>query len=387
MNEEIFTLKRELEKSIDNSTKVLDIFKKLTSIPMTFEVLHSTHIGATVNKVRRSSDNQEVIKLGKSLVKKWKNTLHQSSSASSSSATANNNLTNNEDSTSNANSNHSSSNNGSSTNAATISNSNNINASNSTSNNNSNSNHANSFAEKGPAKTSGDNNNNGNKTSSSAGNGSQASRSSTVVPGQSSTASNQDDPGKPSTSSGSDKTKKPHLVQAEVPHTTDEVRLKLRQMLTNALRTPLPKEHKDEAFLDEEMLAVRIEECIFREFKATDIKYKNRCRSRVLNLQDSKNPYLRLNVLRGDIPAEKIAKMTAEEMASDELKRQREIFTKEAINDHQMALTSGTKTSEIKCNACKKYDVTYNQVQTRSADEPMTTFCFCNNCGKRWKFC
>ena len=79
--------------------------------------------------------------------------------------------------------------------------------------------------------------------------------------------------------------------------------------------------------------------------------------------------------------------MTAEEMASDELKKQREQFTKEAINDHQMAVTSGTRSSEIKCPACKKYDCTYNQMQTRSADEPMTTFCHCNNCGKRWKFC
>jgi len=27
------------------------------------------------------------------------------------------------------------------------------------------------------------------------------------------------------------------------------------------------------------------------------------------------------------------------------------------------------------------------QVQTRSADEPMTTFVLCNNCGNRWKVC
>lgn len=27
------------------------------------------------------------------------------------------------------------------------------------------------------------------------------------------------------------------------------------------------------------------------------------------------------------------------------------------------------------------------QVQTRSADEPMTTFVFCNDCGNRWKVC
>lgn len=117
------------------------------------------------------------------------------------------------------------------------------------------------------------------------------------------------------------------------------------------------------------------------------MKYKNRFRSRVANLGDVKNPYLRLSVLRGDLAPEKIAKMTADEMASDELKKEREKFTKEAINDHQMTLTTGTKTSEIKCPACKKYNVTYNQVQTRSADEPMTTFCFCNECGKRWKFC
>lgn len=27
------------------------------------------------------------------------------------------------------------------------------------------------------------------------------------------------------------------------------------------------------------------------------------------------------------------------------------------------------------------------QLQTRSSDEPMTTFVFCNDCGNRWKFC
>ncbi len=74
-------------------------------------------------------------------------------------------------------------------------------------------------------------------------------------------------------------------------------------------------------------------------------------------------------------------------MASKDMQQMRDKFTKEAINDHQMAMTSGTKTDLLKCPACKKSNCTYNQVQTRSADEPMTTFCFCNECGKRWKFC
>lgn len=261
--DEVLKIKKDLEKTVPKNDipKALDLLKSLESIPMTLDVLQKTHIGMTVNKVRKSIDNPEVSSLSKNMVKKWKKLLSSSSS-----------------------------------------------------------------------------------------------------PIQS-------------------------PVQTEVPHTTSEVRLRCRQLLTDALKKPLPKELMQEPFLEEEVLAGRIEECIYQEFKSTDMKYKNRLRSRVANLGDVKNPYLRLNVLRGDIPPEKIAKMTAEEMASDELKKEREKYTKEAINDHQMALTTGTKTSEIKCPACKKYNVTYNQVQTRSADEPMTTFCYCNECGKRWKFC
>ena len=37
------------------------------------------------------------------------------------------------------------------------------------------------------------------------------------------------------------------------------------------------------------------------------------------------------------------------------------------------------------CNRCKNKKTTYYQLQTRSADEPMTTFVSCLNCGKNWK--
>lgn len=36
------------------------------------------------------------------------------------------------------------------------------------------------------------------------------------------------------------------------------------------------------------------------------------------------------------------------------------------------------------CNGCKKRKCTYYELQTRSADEPMTIFIQCLNCGKRW---
>jgi transcription elongation factor S-II len=37
------------------------------------------------------------------------------------------------------------------------------------------------------------------------------------------------------------------------------------------------------------------------------------------------------------------------------------------------------------CGKCKSKKTTYYQMQTRSADEPMTTFVTCLNCNKRWK--
>ncbi|XP_052216506.1 transcription elongation factor A protein 1-like isoform X2 [Dreissena polymorpha] len=163
--------------------------------------------------------------------------------------------------------------------------------------------------------------------------------------------------------------------------TNDPVRLKCRELLSSALKTDGSKP----GHLDPDELAAAIEDNIFQEFKNTEIKYKNRVRSRLANLKDVKNPDLRANVLCGLIPADRISKMTAEEMASSEMKNLRAKYTKEAIDDHQMAKTGGTTTDLFKCGKCGKSNCTYNQLQTRSSDEPMTTFVFCNECGNRWK--
>lgn len=39
----------------------------------------------------------------------------------------------------------------------------------------------------------------------------------------------------------------------------------------------------------------------------------------------------------------------------------------------------------FKCGKCKSTKTTYYQMQTRSADEPMTTFVTCTGCGNKWK--
>jgi len=42
-------------------------------------------------------------------------------------------------------------------------------------------------------------------------------------------------------------------------------------------------------------------------------------------------------------------------------------------------------TDNFTCYKCKSKECSYYQLQTRSADEPMTTFVTCINCGTRWK--
>lgn len=52
---------------------------------------------------------------------------------------------------------------------------------------------------------------------------------------------------------------------------------------------------------------------------------------------------------------------------------------------HKYEVDKRAATSEFKCRKCGKKECTYYQLQTRSADEPMTTFITCLNCGNNWK--
>ncbi|KAK0425475.1 hypothetical protein QR680_009224 [Steinernema hermaphroditum] len=171
-------------------------------------------------------------------------------------------------------------------------------------------------------------------------------------------------------------------VASYKPIQGDEMRSKWVAMVSSALRSgELP-----DGTLDPDDLAVQIEGALYELHRGND-KYKSALRSRVFNLRDKKNPALRENVLTGVVSPSKFAKMTSEEMASAEMKEEREKFTKQAISEHQMAVNEGTPSEMFKCGKCGKKNCTYSQMQTRSADEPMTTFVYCRECGNRWKFC
>ena len=60
---------------------------------------------------------------------------------------------------------------------------------------------------------------------------------------------------------------------------------------------------------------------------------------------------------------------------------------KEHVKDHEEFMEKNNKEEGLfTCGKCKSKKTTYYQLQTRSADEPMTTFVTCKDCNKRWKF-
>ncbi|KAM0733223.1 Transcription elongation factor S-II [Formica fusca] len=307
--EEVLRIQKKLNKmSSGDGTgqeQALELLKILQKLPVNLELLTKTRIGMTVNALRKSSRDEEVISLSKTLIKNWKKFLSGSKEKDSTSSS--------------------------------------------------------SSKKKDEKSDKGKEENDQKKEKD------MTDAADVKVKEE-----------KPS------KDMQRKQASFPAPTTTDAVRLKCRELLVTALRV-------DGKVIDgcasPEELAEELEEAIYAEFKNTDNRYKNRVRSRVANLRDMKNPNLRTNFLVGAITPSRLAVMTAEEMASDEIKQLREQFKKEAINDAQLATVQGTKTDLLKCGKCKKRNCTYNQVQTRSADEPMTTFVLCNECGNRWKFC
>ncbi|KAF8261620.1 transcription factor S-II, central domain-containing protein, partial [Lactarius quietus] len=105
----------------------------------------------------------------------------------------------------------------------------------------------------------------------------------------------------------------------------------------------------------------------------TTAAYKSKIRILFVNLEDKNNPCLRSSVTAGDIPAQTFARMSSQEMASEERK------AADAKIEEDEA-----ETDAFQCGRCKQRKTRYRQVQTRSADEPMTVSC--TNCNHRWKF-
>jgi len=134
-------------------------------------------------------------------------------------------------------------------------------------------------------------------------------------------------------------------------------------------------------------LAQSLEAEVFANYKRKiDAMYKRRIQTLFLNLKNKKNPNLRKRVASGEISTARLATMESHEMASEERKKEDEALQKENMRTAMVAKAEKSISDQLQCGKCGKRRVSYTQAQTRSADEPMTTFCTCEYCGNMWKF-
>jgi len=132
--------------------------------------------------------------------------------------------------------------------------------------------------------------------------------------------------------------------------------------------------------------AVAIEKAVADELGTSTGGYKAKIRSLFVNLKDKNNPSLRESVVSGDISPIKFANMTSEEMASGERQAANRRIVEDNLFNSLGAAEQQAETDAFQCGRCKQRKCRYRQAQTRSADEPMTTFVTCTVCNNRWKF-
>lgn len=101
------------------------------------------------------------------------------------------------------------------------------------------------------------------------------------------------------------------------------------------------------------------------------------------NEQSVGNPKLLELVKNGTIPAEEIATMDPAKLWPEKWRDMEEARIMRQIAT--LETTSEAATNLFLCRKCKNRKCVYTEVQTRSADEPMTTFICCLVCGNRWK--
>ena len=108
--------------------------------------------------------------------------------------------------------------------------------------------------------------------------------------------------------------------------------------------------------------------------------YLDRFKTIMINLENSS---LIEKIVSKEIKPHQIAFLTHQEMSPEkwtlliEKKKQRDQNMYEPKID--------ANTDNFTCRKCKSTRCSYYQLQTRSADEPMTTFVTCIDCGNRWK--
>ena len=133
--------------------------------------------------------------------------------------------------------------------------------------------------------------------------------------------------------------------------------------------------------------AMEVEQAAYDEFKGDGQDYRAKLRSLFQNLKNVSNPELGPRVLSGEIPAKRFVVMSHDELKSAQRRAEDQKLEADNLKKAQVPMAEKSISDALRCGRCGQKKVSYSQAQTRSADEPMTTFCECTVCGNRWKVC
>lgn len=114
-------------------------------------------------------------------------------------------------------------------------------------------------------------------------------------------------------------------------------------------------------------------------------RYTTKALSLLFNLKNPKNPELLKKIETGSMTLKKFVRASPAELFPELWEP---VFERVVAKQLRRQLTTDVESAPegaFTCNRCKSKKTVYYQLQTRSSDEPMTTFVECVNCQKRWK--
>jgi DNA-directed RNA polymerase subunit M/transcription elongation factor TFIIS len=166
----------------------------------------------------------------------------------------------------------------------------------------------------------------------------------------------------------------------------------LRSQVQGLIKSQLDLSETDQVDLDRGIYNATIQEskkrgirCHWENPDFIEV-YKGISRRCLINLNPTQyvgNSRLLDRLKDGEFPAHQVPFMSAREMypehwqqlADEQLKRETTMLDGNPEEGSDM----------FKCKKCGKSRTRYWEMQTRSADEPMTIFIRCLNCGKEWR--
>jgi transcription elongation factor S-II len=181
-------------------------------------------------------------------------------------------------------------------------------------------------------------------------------------------------------------------------------RKKIYDKFLNLLSTYIDKKDYHYSNEDIQKMALNIERGIFNSVlnlynkKTTNETwntiFKNMYLNKCIIIYDNLNPSGRIQntgllerLLQKEFNEFEMCSFSSDKLFPEKHKSLMEVYCPNPYQDVHNIKKMEQPDGLFKCGKCKSYKTEYSERQTRSADEPTTKFCYCHNCGNRWRFC